>query len=110
MLQHIGADDRGVRARRQVGQLDVALIDSAVVGPGMCRPQRVALHGVDDQPILLQHLPQESLRRAHVEHRRAANTPYKPEDLLVATLWAAVKRVVQSVVSSDAARRRVRWL
>ena len=110
MFQNIGADDNSVIGGWQFGRLDITRIDCAVVGLGMRRPERVRFNCVDNQAILLQHLAEESLCRAHIQHWRAADASHEPGDLLMATLWAAVKRVVQTVVSIDAARRRAQWL
>ena len=73
-------------------------------------PVRVRFNRVDNDPILPQQLAQKSLRGAHIQHRRAADAPHEAGDLLMTTLRAAVKCVVQSVASNDSARRRALWL
>ena len=52
----------------------------------MRSPERVRFDRVNDRPILLQQLAEESLRRSHIQHRRAADTPHEPGNLLMATL------------------------
>ena len=86
MLQDVGRDDDRVTARRQGGRLDVARINGAVVWAGVRSPERMGLNRVDDYPIRLQQLPQEPLRRSHIQHWRTADAAHEPSDLLMATL------------------------
>jgi len=65
----------------------------------------VRLDRVDLQTILLEHLPKEALRRANIQHWRAAKAANQLSDLLVATLSVAVKCVVQGHISIGCASR-----
>ncbi len=79
--------------------LDRAGVYGVIVGTRVLGPDWVRLDCVDLHTLLLEHLPQEALRRAYIQHRRAADPANELSDLLVATLSVAVKCVVQDIVS-----------
>ena len=105
MLEHVGAYDHRVPACRQPGLFDGTGIDGVIVGARMLGPQWMWLDCVDLYAIMLKQLPQKALRRADIQHGRAAYATNQLGDLLVTTLSIAVKCVVQDVVSIGCARR-----